>query len=213
MPLSAALDHVGFFAKNAVLARQLAAVLKPDYDWNDAELPSGVVLLKPWYADRIDASVSDAIERAARRLSASRISVEKATLPNWSGEAEETLIDTLLAHDMAANHGGDFDRQGDKMSSRIRDYILRGRELTPASYQAALSERDRMAEYLDKLLEGRVAIIPAATGVAPLRSEGTGSRAPQRLSTLLGRSVCPSNSIRVCPLASSWLLRVAQTGW
>ncbi len=194
MPLSAALDHVGFFANNAALARQLATVLQPDYAWNDATLPNGVILLKPWYSDRIDASVSDAIARAARRLSASRISVEKASLPNWSGEAEETLIDTLLAHDMAANHGGDFDRQGDKMSSRIRDYILRGRELTPASYQAALNERDRMAEYLDKLLEGRVAIIPAATGVAPLRSEGTGSRAPQRLSTLLGQ---PSISVPV----------------
>jgi Asp-tRNA(Asn)/Glu-tRNA(Gln) amidotransferase A subunit family amidase len=194
MPLSVVLDHVGFFASNAILARKIAAVLQPDYAWNDARLPSEVVLLKPSYTDRIDAPVNDAIERVARRLSASQTKVEKAVLPNWSGEAEEALIDTILAYDMAANHGGDFDRQGEKMSTRIRDYILRGRELTQASYQTALGERERMAKYLDKLLHGRVAVIAAATGVAPLRNNGTGSRAPQRLSTLLG---LPSISVPV----------------
>ena len=50
-----------------------------------------------------------------------------------------------------------------------------------------MSQQARVADRLNALLgPGEIALAPATTGTAPLLTEGSGSRAPQRLWTLAG---------------------------
>ena len=73
------------------------------------------------------------------------------------------------------------------MSDRVRDYITRGRMMTAADYAAAQTGRDKIAAALDDWIGDGVVLMPATVDVAPLLSEGTGPREPQRLWTLGGQ--------------------------
>jgi Asp-tRNA(Asn)/Glu-tRNA(Gln) amidotransferase A subunit family amidase len=53
-------------------------------------------------------------------------------------------------------------------------------------YEAALSQRAEARRVMADLLGDRVALCPATVDVAPRLGEGTGSRAPQRLWSLVG---------------------------
>ena len=93
---------------------------------------------------------------------------------------------TLLTAGMARNHGGDFDQNSSMMSKRIRDYILAGRNVSKDDLSRAKKRREHVAQYLERLLHGKVFVTAATVGLAPRKEEGTGSRAPQRLWTLAG---------------------------
>ena len=187
MPLSDALDHVGFLAADPETAAALMDVLMPAMAGEPVGLPATAAVLRPWYSDGASPAVMVALDRSADCLRSQGIAVGDKMLPDGVAAREAGVIDTLLAHDMALHHGGDFDAQGDKMSDRVRDYIIRGRGMTAADYTAALAGRDKIAAALDDWIGDGVILMPATVDVAPLQSEGTGPRAPQRLWTLGGQ--------------------------
>jgi len=187
MPLSGALDHVGFLAADPKVASALMDVLMPTAAAEPVGLPATATVLRPWYPDGAAPAVLAALDAAADHLRAKKIAVDDGALPDGVAAREAGVIDTLLAHDMALHHGGDFDAQGDKMSDRVRDYITRGRGMTAADYTAALAGRDKIAAALDDWIGDGVILMPATVDVAPLLSEGTGPREPQRLWTLGGQ--------------------------
>lgn len=187
MPLSGALDHVGFLAADPKVASALMDVLMPTAAAEPVGLPATATVLRPWYPDGAAPAVLAALDAAAGHLRTRKIAVDDGALPDGVAAREAGVIDTLLAHDMALHHGGDFDAQGDKMSDRVRDYITRGRGMTAADYTAALAGRDKIAAALDDWIGDGVILMPATVDVAPLLSEGTGPREPQRLWTLGGQ--------------------------
>jgi Asp-tRNA(Asn)/Glu-tRNA(Gln) amidotransferase A subunit family amidase len=187
MPLSGPLDHVGFLAADPKVAAALMDVLMPAMAAEPVGLPTTATVLRPWYSDGAAPAVLAALDEAAGHLRAKKIAVGDGVLPDGVAAQEAGVIDTLLAHDMAMHHGGDFDAQGDKMSDRVRDYITRGRGMTAADYTAALAGRDKIAAALDDWIGDGVILMPATVDVAPLLSEGTGPREPQRLWTLGGQ--------------------------
>ena len=190
MPLAAPIDHVGYLASSTDLARTVLALLAPRLD--SAVRPDRVIAIQPWYDAETDADVIAAVASAVEVLGATGLPIEQAELPAWITQSEAQVLDTILAHGMARNHAIDYDRAADRMTERIRDYIVRGRALPESAYTAALRDRERIADSLDELLGDGVALIPATTGIAPLLREGTGSRAPQRLWSLAG---CPATTV------------------
>lgn len=186
MPLSEPLDHVGFLAADAALAGLLLGVLAGDAVEPAGPPPEAVALLRPWYPDAMDPAVLQALAAAAIVLRGQGIEVVETQLPEGIAAGEAETLDTLLAFDMARHHGGDLDRADGRMSDRVADYIRRGRKIAPASYAAALARRREFAEALDAWAGAGAVLMPATTGLAPLKSEGTGSRVPQRLWTLVG---------------------------
>lgn len=192
MPLSAPLDHVGLLAAEVAVAVRALSVLAPSLE--DMDGTARLINLLPWYHETLDADMREALDATITRAHARGFDVSEGAIPDWIGAEEEETLDTLLACGMAQNHGRDFDRARAQISSRVCDYIERGRKQDNAVYAAALHTQDQMASELDAFLGDAVAIMPATTGVAPMLDSGTGSRAPQRLWSLAG---CPAVTVSV----------------
>ena len=88
---------------------------------------------------------------------------------------------------MALHHGIDRDRQGNLMSERMRSLVDRGRGIGNAEHGEALALARHYAGFLKHRLDDAAVMVNAATdGVAPPRSDGTGSPLLQALWTLIG---------------------------
>ena len=185
MPLSGALDHVGFMAGRPDTVAALLDVLMPG-DGAPENLAGQGVLLNPWYPEPTAPWITAAVETAARTLGDLGTAFGEADLPSWIAKEEADVMDVLLSHDMALHHGGDCDSHGEVMSERVRGYIDRGRKVTAAQYDAALARQKEMADAMDDFVGDGVLLMPATTDIAPLLTEGTGPREPQRLWTLVG---------------------------
>ena len=211
MPLAEPLDHPGLFSTNLELMKTLAEILQPKHNWR-AELSQkpDVVLVEPWYKESTEQVVANALDKAMSKLSSLGVRVEKIQLPSEIIAHEERLVMTILTYGMAHNHGADFDKSSEQMSERVRDYISAGREVSDKEYEKAIREKEIITRKLDLLLKVRVFITAATTGVAPQISQGTGSRAPQRVWTLAGFPTLnfPFDSYRGLPIGvqigASW---------
>ena len=189
MPLSEHLDHPAILASDFDILARVFAVLAGERA-KAAQGPSAgggtIVLTPPWYEDAVDASVTAALDDAAGLFADIGYKVERRGVsPVAMGEQE--CLTTILAHDMAHHHGVDYDRAGAQMSEFLRGWIEAGRRVSADQYAAALGRRAEIIAALEEWLpENSIILSAAATGPAPRRSEGTGSRAPQRLWTLAG---------------------------
>jgi len=184
MPLSQPIDHPGFVATDPDIAERILGVLAPRY--TPSALPKKAVILRPWYEEATAEHITDQINIAAEKLRQSGVEVTEASIPDGIADFEAEVLDTILSVGMAKNIGDDYDTASDRMSPRIRDYVIRGRNCSSAEYDRALACQHSYARMLDDLLHGAVALAPATVDIAPLLSDGTGSRAPQRLWTLAG---------------------------
>lgn len=185
MTLSPHLDHPVIFTSEFDILERVFGVLSD----GAAQAAPGIatlVLTPPWYDDPVDASVTAALDGAAALFAQMGYAVEQRDVaPVVSGE--DDCLMTILTHDMAGHHGDDYDRAADQMSEFMRGLIEAGRRVSADQYAAALARRTEIAAALEAWLpENGVVLSAAVTGPAPRRSEGTGSRAPQRLWTLAG---------------------------
>ena len=168
MVLSELLDHVGFMAADPDTAAAVLDALMPMADGDGDALAAQCGVLLPWYAEGMMPEVSGALTLAARKLTDAGLDVRDDVLPQWIADREAEVLDRLLSHDMAAHHGGDYDRHGEMMSERVRSYIERGRRVSAAEYDAAMKQRSEMADALDEWIGDRVLLMPATVGLAPL---------------------------------------------
>ena len=137
-------------------------------------------------AEPLGPAAISVIKRAASRFKACGIEVIPKRLPG-DVPAVDDLLKLILCHDMARHHGGDRDREGDRMSRRVRSMIDRGRKITPLEYEDACARALEIASHLEDVIQPGGLFLAAATiDVAPPATQGTGSRAPQRLWTLAG---------------------------
>jgi Asp-tRNA(Asn)/Glu-tRNA(Gln) amidotransferase A subunit family amidase len=191
MPLSQCLDHPVIMAKSPDLLEAMWAAMSGLRELPPAPArrkPDGVsvISLDPWFVDPLSHAVTQAMDIAADALRRQGASVTTASITDIVA-GEQGCLTRILSHDMARHHGGDYDRAGELMSPSLRQWIEMGREVTPEQYEAALAERRRLIGEMEAWLPGNAILLTAATvDVAPIRSAGTGSRAPQRLWSLLG---------------------------
>lgn len=186
MPLSDPLDHAGFITENPEITRLLYNILAPDLSIVSKEGIEDILIIEPWYSETTNPAVLDAVQTASNILKEAGHKVETAKIPDWISNSEEKTLDTILAYGMAFHHGKDYDSNKPLMSERICDYIERGRRLTERDYQAAMDQRQAMIREMTEIIDKKVALMPPSIGIAPLLEEGTGSRSPQRIWTLLG---------------------------
>lgn len=201
MPLSEILDHPVIFADEmSLIARSFRALCDSDAalaasrfsndNGRKGEGRTKIALVTPWFKDVYSAEVWEMVSSFARRIPDSECVL--VSLPDQIGAREEGCLTTILSVDMWHHHGDDYRRHPDKMSSALRTWLERGRDIKVVDYRAALKLRmDLMADVWGLLGYYDFVVTLATTDTAPLRGEGTGSRAPQRLWNLIG---CPAIS-------------------
>lgn len=189
MPLSTHLDHPALLAADFDILERVFSVLAGARaaTTDDLQPQAGkIIVTPPWFDEPLDNSVLAAIDNAAALFAKIGYAVERREVgPVVSGE--DDCLMTILTHDMAANHGGDYDRASDQMSEFLRSLIEAGRRVSREQYDEAVARQSEIIAALGEWLpENGIVLTAAVTGPAPLRADGTGSRAPQRLWTLAG---------------------------
>jgi Asp-tRNA(Asn)/Glu-tRNA(Gln) amidotransferase A subunit family amidase len=191
MPLSEPLDHVGILAADIRDLRHVYSVLRnrPDAGAPVQRIETGpatIHVLTELGNETLSRTTHAAIERAAGIFKSQGCKVSPLTLSAEFAEAD-TILRTILCHDLARNHGGDRDRAGSQMSERIRSMIDRGRDIGDAEYQVTRDKAVALTTRLEDLIGPEGVVLTGSTiDVAPLLTQGTGSRAPQLLWTLVG---------------------------
>lgn len=185
--LSQQLDHAG------VLAASVAHVIAADRVLAD---DAGVAIiagtprlrvLRPWFTEEVIPAVSTALDACYQQLRRAGYALEPLAIDADIAAAETELTYTLLTYELAQRHGATLRGAPGKVSDRLLEMVARGEAVSAARFDAAVAQQAEFTARLDAMLQpGEVALAPATLGLAPLRSEGTGSRAPQRLWTLSG---------------------------
>lgn len=196
MPLADNLDHPVILSRNLasvvttfnVLAdAETAHDVKPNLRCNGRHTGCGAkaALVVPWFSDAYNPDVWNLVHTFARQIP--DITCTPVALPLEIAAREEACLTTILSAEMWRHHGEDYRRHSNRMSASLRAWLERGREITAQEYQAALDLRAQLTTDLWGVLGGfDFAVTLSTTDTAPLLSEGTGSRAPQRLWNLVG---------------------------
>jgi Asp-tRNA(Asn)/Glu-tRNA(Gln) amidotransferase A subunit family amidase len=201
LPLSRALDHVGWFARTledlALLGESLVGYDAGDADTRPrAATPFRQVLaeappIEPMLAfvktphwDRVSAEAKEAFGEIAAVLGGR---LEEIELPIAAAEAWDWQK-LIMEADMAVNLEREWERGRDQLSPQLRGLMERGREVRYRDYQRALRGATAVAESFEELfLERYDAILtPAAAGSAPKGLGSTGDPAFCSLWTLCG---------------------------
>lgn len=201
MPLAGILDHPVIFSGEIASVVTTFNVLLDSEAAHSAASPPGsngwqigskakIALVYPWFSDAFNPHVWDMVSSFARQIP--DVDCTLVTLPERIGNREEACLATILSADMWRHHEADYHRHSDKMSRALRTWLERGREITAQEYLDAIDLRAQLtADLWDALRDFDFVVTLSTTDTAPLLSEGTGSRAPQRLWNLVG---CPAIS-------------------
>lgn len=185
MPLSEPLDHAAIMARDVDLLGKALAVLGRRDVTTTTLAASRIALVEPWFDEAVDARMWQCVLAAARHLADGRLAT--LAIPDAVVGAERECLETILAADMWRHHAQDERSAGARMSEALKAWLARGRQVDAGAYRHELARRARLVQAMEARVDAvDVIATVATTGVAPLRSDGTGSRAPQRLWTLLG---------------------------
>jgi len=198
MALARELDHVGFIARHAedvqLGCRTLFAhdpldpdsvVVRPPGAMAQVEIQSALIVSGP-FQDRVGPGTREALKRAVAALSLSGLTVDTIELPAHFDDIEGCIY-TLLCRGIAEQHGADYERTGEQMSSQLRKLVERGRAVSDQQHATAVTFAQRIKRELLELLPSNAVAINAATDdVAHLLTDGTGSPLLQGLWTLVG---------------------------
>jgi Asp-tRNA(Asn)/Glu-tRNA(Gln) amidotransferase A subunit family amidase len=103
------------------------------------------------------------------------IYVSEPYLPSMFADAVR-LQRVMQFYDIAENYGPIADRNPNAVSDKLKEVISEGRTYTRAQYEHASAKREALYEMMRPVfVESNVIVTPAATGIAPLGLESTGS--------------------------------------
>jgi Asp-tRNA(Asn)/Glu-tRNA(Gln) amidotransferase A subunit family amidase len=200
LTLSAALDHVGAFARSlediALVLDAIAGYDAEDPDTRplaarnfrqiaeeDFGLDPRLAFMKTPAWDKADADTREAFEALVGDLGDICFTYD---LPEHYASAWDAHR-VIMAADMAHNLGAMTDNGGDKISKQFQELIAEGRGVSATRYLAARAEARAMRAAMDELFQQECTgiITPAARGVAP-KGMPTGDPVFCTLWTLLG---------------------------
>ena len=184
MPLSAPLDHAVIMARDVAIVERAFNVLSGQFNVSESASADGagsrIGLLPPWFSDPVDERIWRLVRTAVNWLAGGAAAV--VTMPSMVSASERECLETILAVDMWRNHMADEHTAGDTMSPQLKSWFERGKKFGDAAYERELARREDISHAMAAVFDAHDVIATlATTDIAPLRVEGTGSRAPQRL--------------------------------
>ena len=197
--LSAALDHVGVFARtlgdcalilealvgydeNDGDSRPLAAPDFLDTMLQDPPTPPRLAFVRTPMWAKAEAETQSGFEALVKRLGAN---VTQVDLPeDYAAAWDDQRV--IMATDMAHNFGAVVARGGDASSQQLRDLLAEGGRTNALRYLAARANASRFRAGLNDILKGYDAILtPSTPGVAP-KGMATGNPVFNTLWSLTG---------------------------
>ncbi len=191
MPLSAPLDHIGIFAVQPEILKRCLGALSgaPTREKSFQSLSpdrTTVHVVEGWSDDVWSEAVARAVGDAADQLSTKGYEVRSRKLPSCVADEKDVLM-SILCHDMAIHHAGDFEQHAALMGPRVRSMILDGQAISRTNYEEHLDSQEEISSALSDAIEKHDVYLTASVATAAPRSEdGAGSRITQRLWTLSG---------------------------
>lgn len=176
LPVSASLDHVGFFTSNVKSTILAASVMIPD--WNSRTTVHRPVLGVPDgpYMERVSSGGRQNFELSCERLSASGYDIVRLDVMQDFDEifGRHQLI---MAFEAAQVHSDWYDRYEPLYREQTKDLIHRGMNYSEQDLSSALPGREKLRRELTVAMDDAgvdLWIAPAATGTAPRGLESTG---------------------------------------
>ncbi|AOY86995.1 hypothetical protein BKP64_01710 [Marinobacter salinus] len=185
LSLSPTLDHVGFFSDSLERMTEIMSLMFPSMPPSLGVSPR-FVFIEPWF----ECAGLEPLFAKQRCLEAA---CAKSGL-DWVEKSldldlithDAMVVNTILCFEMFKNWGYPLLNHPD-VSDELKSFLRLGEEITPAEYEACLKSRLEMIELIEgQLDEGDIIVFPSVLGLPPKLGQGTGSRDPQRLWTLLG---------------------------
>ncbi|MBD3885656.1 amidase [Phormidium tenue FACHB-886] len=190
--VSRELDHVGVFAHSVsdlvLLGSVLAGGDRRDSDcWVSGHLaPSDwvisplldlpkIALVRNPFWNLVEPEGQTTLLQVAQNLKDAGARVVEVELPA-EFDAYFDYANCLMCAGLALNHGYDYERVGNQLSSKFRQLIERGRSLSAVDYAAARHATNFYNQRLSEILtQFDMILTPPATGMAPAGLENTGN--------------------------------------
>ncbi len=177
IPLSASLDHVGFFACDVETAIQTARILYNDWDEPIRELkkprlgiPEGLYLASASQQNLVHfKSLCKALENAGYELQSVDMMHDFAEV--------RSRHDVIMSSEAARFHRDWFEKHEDLYSAKFSELIRRGQQVADEKLQDAFMARDQFrAQVRSAFLDHNIDlwITPSTVGAAPKGLESTG---------------------------------------
>lgn len=185
LTLSNTLDHLGYFADTLVRMKDTVSALFPELPPATSVQPR-LVFVEPWFHEARLTSYFLKCDDLKDVCTRSGIDwVESRFDPDLVAQ-DRHLIDTILGYELFQNWGESLINHP-QTSQELQELLSRGRGVSRVDYEAAMASRQSLIRQVEHCLaQGDVLVFPSVLDLPPKLGQGTGSRDPQRLWTLLG---------------------------
>jgi len=180
IPLSPALDHVGFFTQDISTAKDVASSLYKDWDESISlnRKPTLGIPEGPYLASASDFALAR-FNTICESLADAGYQLRRVRVMDDYREVR-ARHDVIIAADAARVHEKWFEKYENLYSSKLTELIRRGQSITASQLQDALHARDGFrTEILQAMNENNIDlwISPPAIGPAPKGLDSTGEPA------------------------------------
>lgn len=176
LPVSASLDHVGFFTSDTESAALAASVMIPGWEFAEQERRPVLAVPEGPYLEKVSGEGRENLELACERLTAAGYRVMRTTvMPDFDDIYNRHQI--IMAAEAARVHADWFSRYRSLYHEKTIELVLRGISVAPEDLKSALPGRERLRSELTDIMDDNgidMWIAPSATGVAPRGLDSTG---------------------------------------
>jgi Asp-tRNA(Asn)/Glu-tRNA(Gln) amidotransferase A subunit family amidase len=173
IPLSPTFDHVGFFAKDVVMAKQVASVLIGDWRLETRDSRPVLGIPEGKYLKNVSKEGLKHFEEMCKLLS---VSYELRSIRVMDDFDEiKSRHDAIMSYDAAQVHKNWFSKHESLYSQKFADLIRRGQKVS--NLQSLISARDAFRTSITKTMNDNqidLWICPPAIGPAPKGLDSTG---------------------------------------
>lgn len=185
MPLSRELDHVGLIAKDVATIKAVTQAMA--FEETPSESFDTVLVPRIWFDEPVDPAVLNVLEKTRYQLENIGLKTVDFELPHNVTSAEEEVLNGLLYKGIHDNHGQLIQDNRSRLPIELVEFERRGQSITSAEHEALQALQYELSEnMLEAVHPSAVLLCPSVSDAPPLIGQGTGSRTPQRVWTLLG---------------------------
>lgn len=189
LPLSGALDTVGFFTQDVAGMQRAAPVVCDDWEpRRDPVFDPTLGVPADAYLDQASQEGRELFETHLETLAAAGYEIQRTDLFAAASRISEQH-QTLMKAESALAHHEWFDAHGDAYREQTADFIADGRAVTAGELASARAEQRRLRETVTATMADAgidAWVTPAAPGPAPEGIESTGNSIMNRFWTYVG---------------------------